>query len=111
MRLLVLTNNLDDPSFRIRWGRYLERLGGEGSVFDAGWPGWDEAALQLERERIVIQINGKLREQMDVPRDIDREVLIEDAKAFGRIPQWIEGKEIRKVIVVPHKLVNIVVSG
>jgi leucyl-tRNA synthetase len=88
-----------------------EMLDGGGSVFDAGWPAWDEASLQLDHVTIVLQVNGKIREQMEVPRDIDTDVLTEAAKAYGKIPQWIEGKQIRKVIVVPEKLVNIVVSG
>jgi leucyl-tRNA synthetase len=88
-----------------------EMLGGESSVFESGWPAWDEASLKLDQITVVLQVNGKIREQMEVPRDMDRDALMEEAKAFGKIPQWIEGKEIRKVIVVPDKLVNIVVSG
>jgi len=88
-----------------------EQLGGPESVFQAGWPSWDEAALVLDQVAIVVQVNGKVREQMEVPRDMDKDALIAEAKAFGRIPHWLEGKEVRKVIVVPRKLVNIVVNG
>ena len=88
-----------------------QMLGHEQSVFVAGWPAWDERALQLDRIPIVVQVNGKVREQMQVSREIDRAELVEAAKQYGRIPEWIAGKEIHKVVVVPNKLVNFVVSG
>lgn len=87
-----------------------EMWGGDGSVFDAAWPVFDEAALQRDEVTVVVQVNGKVREQMRAPRGTGREELDRMARSFGRIPHWTEGKEIRKVIVVPDKLVNIVVA-
>ncbi len=85
-------------------------LGGQGSVFDQDWPGWDEKALLRDVVKVVIQVNGKLRDEMEVSRGTSREELEKLAPAHGRIPRWVEGKEIRRIIVVPDKLVNIVVG-
>ena len=85
-------------------------LGGAGSLFDESWPEWEEKALQRDIVNLVLQVNGKVREQMEAPRGADRSELEQQALVYGRIPEWIDGKEIRKVIVVPDKLVNIVVG-
>jgi leucyl-tRNA synthetase len=87
-----------------------EALGEHGSVFEESWPDWDEAALERDVVNIVLQVNGKLRDQMQVPRGSDRAELEKQALVHGRIPEWIGDKQIRKVIVVPDKLVNIVVG-
>ncbi|MBC8422884.1 leucine--tRNA ligase [bacterium] len=85
-----------------------ERSGGETSVFDAGWPEWDEAYLIADTITYVVQINGKIRERMEAPRDADATRLKQDALACGRIPTLIGDQAVRKVIVIPNKLVNIV---
>ncbi len=85
-----------------------ERLG-NGHVFDAEWPAWDEAHLVADTVTYVVQINGKIRERLEAPRDADREAVGEQAKVCGRIPELLGDAEIRKVIVVPNKLVNIVI--
>ncbi len=85
------------------------KLDGETSVFDAGWPEWDESYLIADTVTYVLQINGKIRERMEAPRDADAARLERDALAYGRIPELIGGQDVRKVIVIPNKLVNIVV--
>jgi len=85
------------------------RLGHETSVFDADWPEWDEAYLVADTVTYVIQINGKIRERMAATRGADRSQLEGEALAYGRIPELIDGRAVRKVIVIPDKLVNIVV--
>ncbi len=86
-----------------------ERLGGVESVFDQPWPAWDEAALARRTVTVVLQINGKIRDQMEAPVDLARDELAAAAQGHGRIPELIAGRPVRKVIVVPNKLVNIVV--
>ncbi len=86
-----------------------ERLGGQGHVFDQVWPRWDEAVLRRDTVMLVLQINGKIRDQMQMTRDADREAVIAAARQHGRIPELLAGREVRKVVVVPNKLVNIVV--
>ncbi len=83
-------------------------LGGQGSVYDAGWPGWDEAALVQDEIELVLQVNGKLRGKINVPAQADEAQLREWALTNERVQSFIEGKPVRKVIVVAGKLVNVV---
>ncbi|KPV53383.1 leucyl-tRNA synthetase [Kouleothrix aurantiaca] len=84
-------------------------FGGEGSVYDAGWPEWDEAALVLDEIEVVLQVNGKVRGKINVPAQADKTQLEQWALTNERVLAFIEGKPVRKVIVVPGKLVNVVV--
>jgi leucyl-tRNA synthetase len=84
-------------------------FGGETSVYDAGWPSWDEAALVQEEIELVLQVNGKVRGKINVPAQADEAQLREWALSNERVLGYIEGKPVRKVIVVPGKLVNVVV--
>jgi leucyl-tRNA synthetase len=84
-------------------------LGGEGSVYDAGWPEWDEAALVEEEIELVLQVNGKVRGKINVPAQADKQQLEQWALTNERVLAFIEGKTVRKLIVVPGKLVNVVV--
>ncbi|HEU5013088.1 MAG TPA: leucine--tRNA ligase [Roseiflexaceae bacterium] len=83
-------------------------FGGEGSVYDAGWPEWDEAALMQSEIEVVLQVNGKVRGKINVPAQADEAQLREWALSNERVQSFIEGKPVRKVIVVPGKLVNVV---
>jgi leucyl-tRNA synthetase len=84
-------------------------FGGRGSVFDAGWPSWDEAALVEETLEIVLQVNGKVRDRMLVPRDLGEDEVRERALASARVRESVADKPVRKVIVVPGRIVNVVV--
>jgi leucyl-tRNA synthetase len=84
-------------------------LGGQGSIYDAGWPDWDEAALVQEEIELVLQVNGKLRGKINVPAQADEAQLREWALGNERVLSFVGGKPVRKVIVVPGKLVNVVV--
>jgi leucyl-tRNA synthetase len=86
-----------------------ETLGHEGGVETAGWPGFDPAATVDEELLIVVQVNGKLRGKITVPAGAAETAVREAALADPRIKPFLEGKEVKKVIVVPGKLVNIVV--
>ena len=84
-------------------------FGGETSVYDAGWPSWDAAALVQEEIELVLQVNGKVRGKINVPAQADEAQLRAWALSNERVLGYIEGKPVRKVIVVPGKLVNVVV--
>jgi leucyl-tRNA synthetase len=84
------------------------RTGHRGSVFDQPWPSFDPAVLEREEIAYVIQINARIREEMVVPKDTPRDEVERRALVHGRIPELLKGREVRKVIVVPGKLVNIV---
>ncbi len=74
------------------------------------WPTWDEAKLVENDVEIVVQIKGKVRAKLVVPKDSSREELEKLALANEKIQVEIAGKQVIKVIVVPNKLVNIVVK-
>ena len=87
-----------------------EHIGGEGLCCQQSWPAFDEKALVLDEIEIVVQINGKVRDKLVVPRDIAREELEQLALDSEKIREVTSGKEVLKVIVVPGKLVNLVVK-
>jgi leucyl-tRNA synthetase len=86
------------------------KIGHETSVHQQKWPEYDPAALVQEEIEYVIQINGKLRDKVVVPRGLKREELEELVLNREKVKEQLEGKTIRKWIVVPDKLVNLVVS-
>jgi len=87
-----------------------QQLGHSGAVIDAAWPVLDESALVQENITLVIQVNGKLRGQIDMPASASREEIEAEARSNENVLRFIDGLTIRKVIVVPGKLVNIVAS-
>jgi leucyl-tRNA synthetase len=84
-------------------------LGHQELLLNTGWPKWDAQALKAEEMLIVVQINGKLRSKITAPADATDEELEDIALKDSRIKDFIEGKQVRKVIVVPKKLINVVV--
>jgi leucyl-tRNA synthetase len=85
-------------------------LGNETSLLDEAWPSVDESALVRSSITIVAQVNGKVRAKIDVAADADKETLEHTALANSNVQKFIDGKIIRKVIVVPGKLVNVVAN-
>jgi len=84
-------------------------LGHSTAAVDMSWPTLDESALQQDEVEIVLQVNGKLRSRMSVAADADNEAITAQALADPNVQKHIGDKEIRKTIVVPGRLVNIVV--
>ncbi|MDG1583117.1 leucine--tRNA ligase [Pseudomonas sp. GOM6] len=87
-----------------------QQLGKAGAIIDAPWPQVDESALVQDSLTLVIQVNGKLRGQIEVPASASREEVEAAARANENVQRFTEGVTIRKVIVVPGKLVNIVAN-
>jgi leucyl-tRNA synthetase len=85
-------------------------LGGEGDVLNAAWPVADEAALTRDSIEIVVQVNGKVRAKMEIAANTDKATVEADALAQDNVQRFLEGVTVRKVIVVPGKLVNIVAN-
>ena len=79
-------------------------------IIDAAWPEVDESALVQKELQLVVQVNGKLRAKIMVPSDADQKQIEESAISDENVQKFIAEKQIRKVIVVPGRLVNIVVS-
>jgi leucyl-tRNA synthetase len=84
-------------------------IGHEQPILEQRWPQPDPEALQRDEKVIVIQVNGKLRDQMTVPAAISENRTELEKLALAKINNRLEGKKPRKVIVVPGKLVNVVV--
>ncbi|MDE6011074.1 MAG: leucine--tRNA ligase [Muribaculaceae bacterium] len=89
---------------------FWHQLGHDGSVADAPWPVWDETALKDDTVKYPVSFNGKSRFVIEVPAgtapgEVEKIALNDPAAA-----KWLEGKELKKVIVVPGKIVNIVVK-
>jgi leucyl-tRNA synthetase len=88
-----------------------EELGRDGPVFRKSWPGFDAELAKEEHAQIVVQVNGKLRAHLLAPFGTAQDVLSKRALDDPKIQQFVNGKQVVKIIVVPDKLVNIVVKG
>ncbi|GIK19685.1 MAG: leucine--tRNA ligase [Leptolyngbya sp. PLA2] len=86
------------------------RLGGRGFVSHASWPEYDESMLRDDEVEIAVQIAGKVRAKVIVPADADAARIESIALADAKVREAIAGRAVRKVIVVPGRLVNVVVG-
>nr|WP_136252483.1 leucine--tRNA ligase [Ningiella ruwaisensis] len=88
----------------------LEQKSLQGELQTVDWPSFDKSALVEDEKLIIVQVNGKVRAKLTVPADIDKATLENEALNHENVSAFTDGKTIRKVIVVPGKLVNIVAS-
>jgi len=86
-----------------------QRLGHE-RLWQAPWPSYDESLLEQEVFELVVQVNGKVRDRIEASVGASEQELVELARSSPRLAPYLEGKQIRKTIVVPRKLVNLVVG-
>jgi leucyl-tRNA synthetase len=86
-----------------------QALGKSTALIDERWPAPDPLALTQETHEIVVQVNGKLRSHVSVPVDSDEATVRAAALADARVQKFVAGKAVRRVIVVPGKLVNVVI--
>ncbi|PHS27579.1 MAG: leucine--tRNA ligase [Methylophaga sp.] len=86
-------------------------LGHDDAIVNASWPEIDEAALVQDKIELMVQVNGKLRSKISVAADTSKDAIEALALADESVLKFTQGKEVRKVIVVPGRLVNIVVAG
>jgi len=90
---------------------WREVLGNPASVHVSSWPGYDEALAREERVTMVVQVDGKVRDRIEVEADASDETCRELALASEKATRAIDGREVRQVIVRPPRLVNIVTGG
>ena len=88
-----------------------EHLGYEGALHEQPWPEYDEKALVKDSIEIVVQINGKIKDKINIPGDMSRDDMMKLADENDKIKALTEGKNVVKVIAVPGKLINLVVKG
>ena len=86
-----------------------QRLGHEDILLKESWPSYDESKTIEDTITLILQVNGKLRDKLEVPRGLTREDLERFARESPKVRQYTDEKEIRKMIVVPDKLVNVVI--
>ena len=87
-----------------------EKLGHKQSLAYAPWPTYDDALLKEDKVTVILQVNGKIRDRVEVPTQISAADLEKLALANAHIQEHLAGKQVKKVIVVPGKLVNIAAS-
>lgn len=86
------------------------RLGHHDTLTYETWPTADPRYLVEDTITVVVQVNGKVRDQIEIAADAEQDLVLEQALGAQRIQQWLEGKQIVKQIYVPGKLVNLVVK-
>jgi leucyl-tRNA synthetase len=87
------------------WGE----LGQAGSVHVSAWPAWDESLIAEETITLAVQVNGKVRAEIEVPSDVGEAEAIQLAKADTKVAAQLTGKQIKKAIYVPGRLVSLVI--
>jgi leucyl-tRNA synthetase len=88
-----------------------QALGHDEAIVNVAWPKIDESALVQDKIDLMIQVNGKLRSKISVAADLAKDAIEALALEDENVLKFTEGKQVRKVIVVPGRLVNIVVAG
>ena len=84
-------------------------LGHRESLLTVSWPEYSEKALEVDKRLVVLQVNGKVRDRIEVPASFGRDEIQAEALKSKRVQSFVAGAQIKKVIVVRDKLVNIVV--
>jgi leucyl-tRNA synthetase len=86
-----------------------EMLGYKKSILKQKWPAYDEKLIQEETWQLIIQINGKVRDKIEVKKDISEEEVRELALSQKKVKKWLDNKQPKKIIYIPNRLVNLVV--
>jgi len=86
-----------------------QQLDQEGSVHTSQWPEWDEALLAADTITIAVQVNGKIRGEVQVPADADEATVVAAAKSQEKVASYLADHEVKKSIYVPKKLVSFVI--
>jgi leucyl-tRNA synthetase len=109
--LLILLNPFAPHLTEELWQRLGQRFSiFSGQISQQAWPNWDEAYLVEDEVEIIVQVNGKLRDRITVPKDLENKALEELALAAPKVKESTAGKAVQKIVIVPNRVVNIVVS-
>ncbi|MBV9392174.1 MAG: class I tRNA ligase family protein, partial [Verrucomicrobia bacterium] len=109
--LLLLLNPFSPHLSEELWFRLKKTFDGfDGLASQERWPTWEESVLAEEEIEIIVQINGKVRDRIRVRKDLDAEELQQRAVNLPKIREAAENKIVRKVVVVPNKVINLVLN-
>ena len=109
--LLILLNPFAPHLSEELWERLGQRFPiFSGQVSQQAWPAWDDAYLVEDEVEIIVQVNGKLRDRITVRKDLDNKAVEEAALAAPKVKESTTGKTVRKIVIVPNRVVNVVVS-
>ncbi len=123
--LMILLNALERNSAREAYEIFLqllapfaphmthelwEKLGEKGLISQASWPTYEPAKLLADSVTIAIQVNGKVRATIELPVDMPKEEVFATARAQGGVAKWLTGKEEKKAIYVPGKIISFLTS-
>jgi leucyl-tRNA synthetase len=109
--LLILLNPFAPHLSEELWERLSQRFPiFSGQISQQAWPAWDDAYLIEDEVEIIVQVNGKLRDRITVRKDLDNKAVEEAALAAPKVKESTSGKTVRKIVVVPNRVVNVVVS-
>jgi len=86
-----------------------QQLGHEGSIHTSQWPSHDDKYLTSETVTVVVQVNGKLRAQLELPADVSESQAVEAAKVDSKIVEYLADKEAKRTIYIPGRLINFVI--
>ena len=89
---------------------FWQMLGHSEGLARAAWPAYNEELAREEMVEVVVQVNGKVRARITCEAGLEDDELSSLARADARVTQWLDGKQVKKTIVVPDKLVNLVVG-
>ncbi len=87
-----------------------EQLGNSRSIHLTSWPTYDPEALRSETITLLVQVNGRLRDRIEVAHDASEDEITQQALASEKVQRFVSGHEVRKIIYVPGRLVNVVTS-
>jgi leucyl-tRNA synthetase len=107
MKILLRLLNPLAPHLSEEW---WERLGGARSLLETAWPEFDPALAESPRITLVVQVNGRVRGRIELERGAAESEAVERARSDDRIRPWVEGKEIRRAVYVPDRLLNLVLQ-
>jgi leucyl-tRNA synthetase len=85
-------------------------MGNTFSIHRTSWPGYDPAALHTENITLIVQVNGRVRDRIEVSHDASEEDIQRVALASDKVQRFIENQQVQRVVYVPGRLVNIVAS-
>ena len=109
--LLILLNPFAPHLAEELWERLSQRFPiFTGQIAQQAWPDWDATCLVEDEVEIIVQVNGKLRDKITVRKDLEREALEELALAVPKVKESVTGRSVQKIVIVPNRVVNVVVS-